>query len=116
MELLTKISMFFWFHYFTNQLLYELLPTLYDFNYSAAVRQPISENFVNLNLGISVLHEYGHIAILVIIILAYLKPNDNYQPTQDEVQNLTYVDKTQYINDYPYPQISRTFKQLSKGK
>ena len=56
------------------------------------------------------------IAILVIIILAYLKPNDNYQPTQDEVQNLTYVDKTQYINDYPYPQISRTFKQLSKGK
>ena len=56
------------------------------------------------------------IAILVIVVLFYLKPGDNYQPTQDEIQNLSYVDKTQYVKDYPYPQISRTFKQLSKGK
>ena len=56
------------------------------------------------------------IAILVIAILFYLKPGDNYQPTQDEIQNLSYVDKTKYVQDYPYPQISRTFTQLSKGK
>ena len=28
----------------------------------------------------------------------------------------TYVDKTKSVKDFPYPQISRTFKRLSHGK
>ena len=57
------------------------------------------------------------IAIIVIVVfLFFIKPGEDYKPTQGEIQDLTYVDKTQYINDFPYPQISRTFKQLGKGK
>jgi len=54
------------------------------------------------------------IAILVFALL--LKPDEKYNPTQQEIQDLSYTDKTQYIQDYPYPQISRTFKQLGKGQ
>jgi hypothetical protein len=54
------------------------------------------------------------IAILVFVVL--FRADVNHNPTQGEIQDLSYVDKTQYIQDYPYPQISRTFKQLGKGQ
>ena len=41
---------------------------------------------------------------------------DDYKPAQEEIQEPTYVDKTQSIRDFPYPQISRGIKRLSKGK
>ena len=53
-------------------------------------------------------------AIFIFVVL--FKPDENYNPTQQDIQDLTYVDKTQYIQDYPYPQISRTFKQFGKGQ
>ena len=58
--------------------------------------------------------------ILIVIILFLLfflfKPNKDYQPNQEQIQDLSYIDKKQYINNFPYPQISNTFKRLSKGK
>ena len=57
------------------------------------------------------------IGLLVIVFLYYyLKPGSDYEPTQKEIQDLTYVDKTKYEKDFPYPQISRSFQQLSNGK
>ena len=57
------------------------------------------------------------IGLLAIVFLYYyLKPGPDYEPTQQEIQDLTYVDKTKYEKDFPYPQISRSFQQLSKGK
>ena len=56
------------------------------------------------------------LVLIIIVFFVLIKPNGDYQPTQQEIQDLTYIDKTKYIQDYPYPQISRTFKQLSKGK
>ena len=55
---------------------------------------------------------------LLSILLLYLlfKPDGKYNPTQEEIQSDSYVDKTKTIKDYPYPQISRTFKRLSHGK
>ncbi len=58
-----------------------------------------------------------YILLAVIIFFYLLKPNEiNYQPSQEEIQNENYIDKTQSLKDYPYPQISRSFKQLSNGK
>ena len=59
--------------------------------------------------------------LLIILFLAciyfLMKPNVNeYKPTQEEIQVPTYIDKTQSIQDFPYPQISRGIKRLSKGK
>ena len=62
--------------------------------------------------------------IVVVLIGLYLitNPNtvnqyiDDYKPMQEEIQDSTYVDKTQSIRDFPYPQISRGIKRLSKGK
>ena len=57
------------------------------------------------------------IGLLVIVFLYfYLKPGPDYEPTQQEIQDLTYVDKTKYEKDFPYPQISRSFQKLSNGK
>ena len=57
------------------------------------------------------------LVILVILFLYFVKPSVNdYQPSQGDIQNENYIDKKQLIKDYPYPQISRTFKQLSNGK
>jgi hypothetical protein len=41
---------------------------------------------------------------------------NNYEPTQEDIQEQTYVDKTKSITDFPYPQISRAVKKLSEGK
>lgn len=41
---------------------------------------------------------------------------NNYEPTQEDIQEPTYVDKTQLIKEFPYPQISRGVKKLSEGK
>tara|TARA_Y100000389_G_scaffold68984_1_gene65514 strand:+ start:1177 stop:2094 length:918 start_codon:yes stop_codon:yes gene_type:complete len=41
---------------------------------------------------------------------------DNYEPTQEDIQEPDYVDKTKTISDFPYPQISRGIKKLSEGK
>ena len=66
----------------------------------------------------------NNLFLIAIILIAFLvvvqsgKTNmgqKDYQPEQHEIQDLTYVDKTQYIQDYPYPQISREFKKLSRG-
>jgi len=41
---------------------------------------------------------------------------NNYEPTQEDIQESTYVDKTKSVADFPYPQISRGIKKLSEGK
>ena len=39
------------------------------------------------------------LGLLVIVFLYfYLKPGSDYEPTQQEIQNLTYVDRTQYVH------------------
>jgi hypothetical protein len=53
------------------------------------------------------------LAIALIIILFLYR--DNYEPSQQDIQGLTYVDRTQDIKDYPFPQISRNFKHLGSG-
>jgi hypothetical protein len=58
------------------------------------------------------------IIILVVSVLYLCKENINrlklnYNPSQDELQNLVYVDKKTFNDKYPYPQISRSFKKLS---
>ena len=59
---------------------------------------------------------YITLMLLVIALYLYLKPNSFYEPSQEEIQSDSYVDKTKNIQDFPYPQISRTFKRLSQGK
>ena len=41
---------------------------------------------------------------------------NDYEPTQEDIQESTYVDKTKTVADFPYPQISRGIKKLSEGK
>ena len=55
---------------------------------------------------------------LLLVLLLYLvfRPDQDYNPSQEEIQSESYVDKTKNIQDYPYPQLSRTFKRLSQGK
>ena len=57
---------------------------------------------------------------LIILFLYLVTPKDTNPQfnslNQQDIQDTTYVNETQYGKDYPYPQISRTFKQLSKGK
>lgn len=55
-------------------------------------------------------------AIGLLILYLIFKPNLSYNPFQEEIQSEEYVDKTKAIKDFPYPQISRTFKRLSHGK
>ena len=56
------------------------------------------------------------ILIIIIIFLYLVKPTENnYQPNQQEIQEPTYINKKQLNEDYPYPQISRKFKQLSNN-
>ena len=55
-------------------------------------------------------------SLLIILFYLIFKPSEDYNPSQEEIQNGEYVDKTKNIQDYPYPQISRTFKRLSHGK
>jgi hypothetical protein len=56
-------------------------------------------------------------SVLSVLILYFLfKPDKDYIPTQEEIQSESYVDKTQAVQDFPYPQISRTVKRLSHGK
>lgn len=55
-------------------------------------------------------------AIGLIILYLIFKPDIFYNPFQEEIQSDEYVDKTKSINDFPYPQLSRTFKRLSHGK
>ena len=59
---------------------------------------------------------YLLILILIIIGYFYFKPDMFYKPTQEEIQDDNYIDKTQSIKNFPYPQISRNFKRLSHGK
>ena len=64
--------------------------------------------------------------IALLILYQYFKPktqiNVNAPPTQIDIQTLQYVDKeqfqeekTQFNNDFPYPQISNAYQRLSKG-
>ena len=63
------------------------------------------------------MNNYIIIAILLIVLYFLLKPDlSSYNPLQEEIQSETYVDKTKSVKDFPYPQISRTFKRLSHGK
>lgn len=61
------------------------------------------------------MNNYLYIGLIVLLLYLFFKPDSSYEPQQEEIQN-GYVDKTKIINDYPYPQISRTFKRLSHGK
>ena len=57
------------------------------------------------------------IIIIIIIFLYLVKPiKINYQPMQEDIQDTKYINKNQLHEDYPYPQISRPFKQLGNGK
>ena len=63
------------------------------------------------------MNNYLLIAIGLIILYFIFKPDlSQYNPLQEEIQDENYVDKTKSIKDFPYPQISRTFKRLSQGK
>ena len=55
---------------------------------------------------------------ILLVLLLYLvsRPDNDYNPSQEEIQSDSYVDKTKSIKDFPYPQISRTVKRLSHGK
>tara|TARA_Y100001958_G_C21182679_1_gene512267 strand:- start:371 stop:1171 length:801 start_codon:yes stop_codon:yes gene_type:complete len=57
--------------------------------------------------------------IIVVIIICLLKAPEiisKYNPSQSEIQNLDYIDKNKFLKDYPYPQISNSFKKLSRGE
>ena len=63
------------------------------------------------------MNNYLLIAIGLIILYLIFKPElSQYNPLQEEIQDEKYVDKTQSVKYFPYPQISRTFKRLSHGK
>jgi hypothetical protein len=63
------------------------------------------------------MNNYLLIAIGLIILYFIFKPDLSlYNPLQEEIQDENYVDKTKSIKDFPYPQLSRTFKRLSHGK
>jgi len=53
--------------------------------------------------------------LIFVIAFLYLLAN-SYQPRQGDIQDNNYINESQSIKDYPYPQISRTFKRLSKGE
>ena len=54
--------------------------------------------------------------IVAILLFLLFRPGGSYEPSQEEIQSDEYVDKTKSIQDFPYPQLSRTFKRLSHGK
>ncbi len=54
------------------------------------------------------------LAILIIIVLYFV--NSNSQPTQGDIQDDSYINEKELKNGFPYPQLSRSFKQLSNGK
>ena len=57
------------------------------------------------------------IVFFIACIYLLMRPDPKkYIPTQEEIQEPTYVDKTQSVKDFPYPQISRGIKRLSRGK
>lgn len=63
------------------------------------------------------MNNYLLIVFGLIILYFIFKPElSQYNPLQEEIQDEKYVDKTQSVKDFPYPQISRTFKRLSHGK
>ena len=66
---------------------------------------------------ISIMNNYIILAIGLIILYLIFKPDlSKYNPLQEEIQDENYVDITKSVKDFPYPQISRTFKRLSNGK
>jgi len=66
---------------------------------------------------ISIMNNYILLAIGLIILYLIFKPDlSKYNPLQEEIQDENYVDVTKSVKDFPYPQISRTFKRLSNGK
>lgn len=57
------------------------------------------------------------VAFFIVCVYLLMKPDPKkYTPTQEEIQEPAYVDKTQSVKEFPYPQISRGIKKLSKGK
>lgn len=66
---------------------------------------------------ISIMNNYILLAIGLIILYLIFNPDlSKYNPLQEEIQDENYVDVTKSVKDFPYPQISRTFKRLSNGK
>jgi len=55
-------------------------------------------------------------AVLLILLYTIFKPSIDSEPDQDEIQSDSYVNRHKNIQDFPYPQLSRKFKQLSRGK
>ena len=65
---------------------------------------------------ISIMNNYILLAIGLIILYLIFNPDlSKYNPLQEEIQDENYVDITKSVKDFPYPQISRTFKRLSNG-
>ena len=62
------------------------------------------------------MNNYIIIAILLIVLYFLYKPDISYEPSQGEIQSEDYVDITKSVQDFPYPQLSRTFKKLSRGE
>jgi hypothetical protein len=62
------------------------------------------------------MNNYIIIAILLIVLYFLYKPDISYKPSQEEIQSENYVDVTKSVQDFPYPQLSRTFKKLSRGE
>jgi len=55
-------------------------------------------------------------AVLLILLYMIFKPGLDYVPDQEEIQSDSYVDQNKSVQDFPYPQLSRKFKQLSRGR
>ena len=62
------------------------------------------------------MNNYITAAIILIVLYFLYKPDILYKPTQEEIQSENYVDITKSIQDFPYPQLSRSFKKLSRGE
>ena len=56
------------------------------------------------------------LGLIVIFFILIFFQSKNAEPTQGEIQTLSYVDKTQSVKNFPYPQISYQFQKLSKGE
>ncbi len=53
--------------------------------------------------------------ILFVVVALYFLMINIENPVQGDIQDENYVDKQNLIDKFPYPQISRVFKRLSKG-
>lgn len=58
----------------------------------------------------------GYSLLLILLLYVIFKPGSDYIPSQEDIQSDSYVDQTKSVKDFPYPQLSRSFKKLSEGE